>query len=249
MSRLVRLVTVVFVALGALAPLATRASVPVQDATPPVWATPDRFWFSVPVAGGRTWWIVDARTGVRDRLFDHGRLAIEINAQSGADFTALTLPFADPATGFAVKFDGRNNALDDGLALEFTLDDERWRCELNGEWDWGKKSDYYCEKPDDGTAPAPAQTRPVVSPDGRWEASVQNNNVAVRQTDGRTQLLSKDGTDTAPYHLGSLRWSADSRTLAGYRVNVDAWRSAQSAGSVKTLVQRQEWKMGPGVIF
>ena len=211
----------------------------VQEATSPVWATPDRFWFRAAVPGGNEWWVVDARTGVRDRLFDHRRLATEINAQTNEDFSALTLPFADPATAFVVKYDGENNALRDGLVIEVTLVDKRWRCDLNGEWDWARKSDYYCAELEDALIER-VPAGPVPSPDGKWEATIQNNNVVIRQIGGVLRMLSSDGSSAAPYHLGSLRWSEDSRTLAGYRVHSDAWRNP-APGSVKTLINRQEW--------
>lgn len=223
-----------------LAVLVVAGLAAFQDAAPPVWATPDRFWFSTAVPGGREWWVVDARTGIRDRLFDHQRLATEINAQAHQEFSSKTLPFAEPGVDFVVKYDGRNNALEDGQALEFTLDGDRWRCELDGEWDWVKKSNYYCTKPDEAPAP-PQAPGPLRSPDGRWEASIQNGNVAVRQSGGTSRMLSTDGTPANSYQLGSLRWSADSRTLGGYRVNSDVWRIAPTPGSVKNAITRQEW--------
>ena len=172
-----------------------------------------------------------------------GALPSSSASNRSAPTRALTLPFADPASGFIVKYDGSNAALQEGaLAIEFSLDDERWRCELQGEWDWGRTppSDYYCASTEEPAAPA-SGAGPVRSPDGKWEALIQNNNVAVRQSGGAVRMLSADGTPAAPYHLGSLRWSGDSRTLSGYRVHSDAWRSAPSAGSVKTLISTQEW--------
>ena len=32
-------------------------------------------------------------------------MAIELNLRTGRDYTARTLPFADPAAGFAVKYE------------------------------------------------------------------------------------------------------------------------------------------------
>ena len=235
MHRRQAALVIAFVAIAA-AVLGARA----QESPTPVWATPDRFWFRVAVQGGNEWWMVDARTGMRDRLFDHRRLAIEISAQTNDDFSALTLPFADPATAFVVKYDGETNALRDGLALEFTLADKRWRCELNGEWDWARKSDYYCAALEADAATAPGPEGPVVSPDGKWEAAIQNNNVTVSQAGGATRVLSTDGSATSPYYLGSLHWSGDSRTLSGYRVHSDAWRNP-SPGIVKTFVSQQQW--------
>jgi hypothetical protein len=223
--------------------VAAIAGAGAQETTAPVWSTPDRFWFRVPVPGGNEWWTVDARTGARERLFDHRRLALELGEQSKRTYSALTLPFADPASGFIVKYDGSNAALQEGaLAIEFSLADERWRCELQGEWDWQRTppGDYSCASTEEPATPAPGAV-PVRSPDGKWEALIQNNNVAVRQSGGAVRMLSADGTPAAPYHLGSLRWSGDSRRLAGHRVHSDAWRSPASAGSVKTLIGTQEW--------
>ena len=236
MPRTQAALVIAFVAITTAVP-----SSRVQESTAPGWATPDRFWFRVGVPGGNEWWVVDARTGMRDRLFDHRRLAIEISAQTNEDFSALTLPFADPAAAFVVKYDGENNALRDGLAIEVTLVEKRWRCELNGEWDWTRQSDYYCAALEDAAVPARALAAPVLSLDGKWEAAIQNNNVAVRQAGGSLRMLSTDGSPAAPYHLGSLRWSGDSRTLSGYRVHSDAWRNP-APGSVKTLISRQEWQ-------
>jgi hypothetical protein len=234
---------------GALVVLLVAAvsSVAAQDGTTPVWPTPDRFWFRVAVPGGNEWWTVDARHGSRERLFDHRRLAVELSEQSKRTYTPLTLPFADPASGFIVKYDGSNAALQEGaLAIEFSLDDERWRCELQGEWDWGRTppSDYYCASIEDGAVPASAAA-PVRSPDGKWEALISNNNVGVRPSGGAVRMLSIDGTPAAPYHLGSVRWSADSRAVSAYRVHSDAWRSPPSAGSVKTLITAHEWVVTP----
>jgi len=72
------------------------AGMAMQHATPPEWTTPDKFWFRVTVPGGHEWWTVDAAHGVRERLFDHRRLAIELSAQAKEEFGPLTLPFAEP---------------------------------------------------------------------------------------------------------------------------------------------------------
>ena len=226
--------------------VAALSSAGAQDTTTPVWSTPDRFWFRVAVPGGNEWWTVDARHGARERLFDHGRLAVELSEQLKRPYTPLTLPFADPASGFTVKYDGSNAALQEGaLAIEFSIDDERWRCDLQGEWDWGRKSDYSCAAVEGDASPA-LDAAPVRSPDGKWEALVNNSNVAVRTAGGTVRMLSADGTPAAPYHLGSLRWSRDSRMLTAHRVHSDAWRSPPSAGSVKALIVTKEWAVAQG---
>ncbi len=218
--------------------------------TRPVWDKPDHFWYRKPVTGGNVWLTVDALHGVKEPLFDHRRLAIELNLKGGFTFTPLTLPFADPGAQFVVLYDGSTAPIQEGaMAIEFVLDDHTWRCDLQAEWDWGKEppTDYECQKGD-----PPQTTRmllpagaPVRSPDGRWEALIQNNNVAIRRVGAAevTRILSTDGTAAQPYEPASLHWSRDSKTVVAYRVSPEVWQSESATGSVKGLVVRGEWKV------
>jgi hypothetical protein len=236
----------------ALSAIAAASQAP--QTTSPIWSTPDTFWFRVSVPGGpdaaggrggNEWWSVDAKHGVRERLFDHRRLAIELSAKAKQEYGPLTLPFAEPDAQFVVKYDGVQAALEQGLAIEFNIGDEHWRCELHGEWDWARTppSDYYCEEKDEAQPVVPSSDR-VPSPDGKWEAIVQSNNVGVRSAGGAVRMLSTDGTADNSYHLGSLLWSDDSRSLSGYRVSQDVWRAPHVAGNVKTSISRREWTVG-----
>jgi hypothetical protein len=219
------------------------------EPSPLTWAKPDHFWYRTSVTGGNLWLTVDALHGVKEPLFDHQRLAIELNLRSGYEFTPLTLPFADPATEFVVKYDGSNAYIQEGaMAIEFILDGSLWRCELQIKWDWNKvpPTDYEClpRRPmQPGSRPRPATGAPVASPDGRSEAVVLNHNVAVRAAGGTgdAKPLSADGTAALPYDPGSIRWSRDGKTLSAYRVSPDVWRSTSVTGSVKALVARGEW--------
>ena len=222
-----------------------------DQSTTPTWAKPDHFWYRRAVSGGHLWLNVDAQHGVRSPLFDHQRLAIELNLRTGAEYTPLTLPFADPAAEFVVKYDGSNAYIQVGaMAIEFILDGQHWRCELEIKWDWNKvpPTDYEClpRRPvaPERTPPAPAAARPVVSPDGRWEAFVQNRNVAIRPTKndaGSVTTLSSDGTATQAYQQESIRWSADGAKLTAYRVSEEVWQSDSVAGTVKSLIAKGEW--------
>jgi hypothetical protein len=232
--------------------------VAAQDVTAPVWATPDHFWFRTTVPGGHEWWHVDARHGIRERLFDHRRLAIEVNQKTGGEYTPLTLPFADTAARFIVKYDGSNSFTQEGaLAIEFVAGDEQWRCELQGEWDWGRTppSDYECQSQGAPEPAAPAAAaRAVRSPDGKLEALIQNDNVAVRpvglasgasakEGGGAAKTLSTDGTSAFAWQLGSIQWSKDSRTVTAYRLNSAIWRTPPANGSVKEHIQRKQWNV------
>ena len=227
------------------AALVIASVITLQSAASPVWSTPDTFWFRVSVPGGNEWWSVDAKHGVRERLFDHRRLAIELSAKAEQEYGPLTLPFAEPDARFVVKYDGVQAALEHGLAIEFGIGDDHWRCELHGEWDWGRTppSDYYCAEAE-GPGSLALSAGLVRSPDGKWEAIVEKDNVGVRAPDGAVKMLSTDGTPDNPYHLGSISWSDDSRRLSAYRVSQDVWRGPLTAGSVRTSVTRQEWTVG-----
>ena len=235
--------------LAAACALALAQTVSSGDSAPLTWAKPDHFWFRKPVAGGNLWLQVNALHGVKEPLFDHQRLAIELNLRSGYEFTPLTLPFADPATEFVVKYDGSNAYIQEGaMAIEFILDATLWRCDLQIKWNWNlvPPTDYEClpRRPmQPGARPRPAAGAPVPSPDGKWEAAVQSHNVVIRPAGsaGNAKPLSTDGTAAQPYDPGSLRWSRDSKTLTAYRVSPEVWRSESVTGSVKNLVVRREF--------
>jgi hypothetical protein len=214
-----------------------------------VWTKPGFFWFRQAVPGGHIYLNVDAEHGVKEPLFDHQRLAIELNLRTGYEYTPVTLPFADPAARFVVKYDGSNAYIQEGaMAVEFILDATHWRCELQVKWDWNKvpPTDYEC-LPRRPAAPGQAAIAPpstVRSPDGKWEALIQDHNVAVRPaatTAAVAKPLSTDGTATFAYHAGSIRWSPDSRTLTAYRVDQKVWLSESITGHVKGLVAASVW--------
>jgi hypothetical protein len=225
-----------------LLPLSQAPVPPVSDR---VWAKPDHFWYRKTVTGGHLWLNVDAKHGAKAPLFDHQRLAIELNLRTGADYTPLTLPFADPAAQFVVKYDGSNAYIQEGaMAIEFVLDGYQWRCELQIKWDWNKvpPTDYEClprrVAGEAGKAGEAGNAGKVVrSPDGRFEAFIENHNVAVRPAGGGSAtLLTSDGTPSDGYDAGSLRWSADGRSISAYRLNAAIWQSDSVSGSVKASI-------------
>ena len=217
----------------------------------PVWTKPDQFWFVRSVPGGHMWLNVDAQHGVKEPLFDHQRLAIELTIRTGVEYQPLALPFRDPAVEFVVKYDGSNAYIQEGaMAIEFILHGQSWRCDLQTKWNWNKvpPTDYECLSRGPASAQRaavqPIAPAPVVSPDGRWEAFVQDHNVHIRPAGinaGKPNLLSKDGTATNAYQPGSLRWSADSSKLSAYRVHADVWLSEGVSDSVTDKVKQSTW--------
>lgn len=214
----------------------------VQDTTAPTWAKPGHFWYRKAVDGGHLYFTVDAQHGVKEPLFDHQRLAIELNLRTGYEFTPLTLPFADPAAQFAVKYDGRNAYIQEGaMAVEFALDGMHWRCELQIKWDWNKvpPTDYEC-LPRRPAADVPAASVPtrVVSPDGRHAAEVRDYNVWLVPlvTREAPRALTQDGSADVAYDAGSLRWVDNGASISAYRLHPDIWRSPSITANVKALV-------------
>lgn len=57
---------------------------------------------------------------------------------------------------------------------------------------------------------------PTQSPDGKWEAFMQNGNLFIKSAEKTTQLTS-DGSRETPY--GSVTWSPDGKYLAGYKIH------------------------------
>jgi dipeptidyl aminopeptidase/acylaminoacyl peptidase len=168
-----------------------------------------RFWYRKSVKGGNQFVLVDAETAQKRPPFDHARLAASLSLAASDTFTAVTLPFA--VFSFA----------DNEQAIQFAAAGSAWRCTL---------SDYTCRK----TPDVPAGGRggagggrggqepgegPRVSPDGKWEALINNFNLVVRPAGGtRLTRLSTDGSEGNAYTLSSIVWSPDSSKLAAYRV-------------------------------
>ena len=204
----------------------------------------NRFWYRVSVTGGHKFVLGDAEAWAQRPAFDHDRMATSISSALGRTYTALTLPLAALTFGADLQ------------TFEADATDARVRCTL---------TDYVCARigaallgggrgsgrGGGGAAALPAATgrgaggsgaapSPVrISPDGKWQAFIQNANVAIRPVQaandtitangggGRAgagalvstsvRQLSLDGTDGNAYQLQSIEWSPDSKQLVAYR--------------------------------
>jgi len=240
--------------LVSLAIVGSAVTATFQQTSPPVWTKPDQFWFRKSVPGGHFWLNVDATHGVKEPLFDHQRLAIELTIRTGAEYTALTLPFADPAAEFVVKYDGSNAYIQEGaMAVEFVLQGQHWRCDLQTKWNWNKvpPTDYECLANGPAQPERTARTAtlaPNPSPDGRWEAFIHQRNVAIRAAGSKTSapiVLSTDGVAGYAYEPGSLQWAADAKSLSAYRVDAQVWLSDSLVATVKHQIAKATWTV-PG---
>ena len=193
----------------------------------------DAFVYRKTVAGGHTFVLVDAADQSKKEPFDQAKLAVALNKASSKDYKAETLPFA------------RFRFVDKRAAIEFLLENVRWRCDLHsyecskrealhpGDDEYDSDDDY-----DDTPKAANSETKVKESPDGKWEAYVVNYNVAVRtkgakdsdkdskdakdakgSKDGSQQfMLSTDGSEGNYYARNTIEWSPDSKRLVIYRI-------------------------------
>ena len=219
-----------------------------QDATAPVWAKPDHFWFRKAMDGGHVWLTVDALHGVKEPLFDHQRLAIELGVRGAGEFEPLKLPFVDPGAQFAVRYNGSNAYIQEGaLAIEFNLNDQFWRCDLQIKWNWNlvPPTDYECLPRRPATLGPGTACRAGAHRVTRQELGGDRSEPQRRRSGGAAaaivRMLTTDGTADNGYQLGSIQWANDSRSLSAYRVHADVWRAPGLTGNVKKLIAKGTW--------
>jgi dipeptidyl aminopeptidase/acylaminoacyl peptidase len=185
-----------------------------------------RFIYRRTVNGGTEFMIGDAATRTKKPAFDHAKLATALSAALGRKITPVDLPF----TTF--------NFTDDNTAIEFTVQDrpggpprapgqaQTWRCSL---------ADYKCRTVERdgrggrggrGGLAGPVRppfeinaAEPRESPDKKFEALVNNFNLAIREV-GKRDLthLTTDGSEGSYYDPASIAWSPDSKKIAAYKV-------------------------------
>lgn len=191
-----------------------------------------RFWYRKAVKGGNEFVVMDAETLAKKPAFDHERLATALSATANEKYTALKLPFQTI------------NFVDSEKAIEFSTQERgvetQWRCDLN---DYAVKKlpparDGFGQRRAGGIPlnqgiPGPRYNFPQnqeakSSPDGNWEAWVNNFNVWIRPKGKREgAALSFDGSEGNYYALASLAWSPDSKMIAAYRVRPGYARKIQ----------------------
>jgi dipeptidyl aminopeptidase/acylaminoacyl peptidase len=184
----------------------------------PVWvAGEDTLVYNRNSNGGHEFLQVDAGTGQKSSAFDHARLAEALSKAAGREFKANDLPLM------------RFQFTEKKAAIEFLLEQVRWRCELDT---------YHCAPAaggpggrgtrgggaagDDGMPwGANSLTNQRPSPDGKWDALVENYNIVLRAKGAKSTektVLSTDGSEDNYYNINSIAWSPDSTHLVAYRV-------------------------------
>lgn len=144
--------------------------------------------------------------------FDHAAIADALGRATRRSYAALRLPFDE------FEF------VDDSKAIRTWIDGRAWRCTLDAAPScahasnevtrpraraWGVVRDLT----------QPADSTPRRSPDQRFEAMVEGDNlVLIERETGLRRRLSHDGSAGDFYDIESLVWSPDSSRLALYRV-------------------------------
>jgi len=163
------------------------------------------FWYRKSVKGGEVFEVVNADTLQKRPAFDHDRLAKSLSQESGRSYSALRLSF---------------NTLtftNDGSSFTAMADGTLYRCSV---------ADAVCRRAEPargGRGLAGGRQRasepPRRSPDGKWEALVDNFNVAIRAVGSRAVTrLSADGSEGNYYDGATIAWSPDSKRIAAYKV-------------------------------
>jgi dipeptidyl aminopeptidase/acylaminoacyl peptidase len=190
-----------------------------------------RLWYRRTVRGGAEFVVYDVDAKQKQPPFDHAKLAAALSSATKKSYTAITLPFN------SLSFS------DDERTVDVNADDMSLKCNLE---------DYVCRKDESDlrsrnpfTPRRPQDTRPRPSPDGKWEAIVDNYNVAVREKGSRELVrLSLDGSEGNRYEIGSVAWSPDSKRLAAYRVKPGYQRDVHYVeSSPEDQLQPKDWML------
>jgi len=181
-------------------------------AGPAHWIDAERYRYRRTVSGGFEFVVRRVGQAQTEPAFDQDRLAQALGKTLGRSYEGRRLPFAD--------FDD----LDGGRAIRVWVDGTSLRCRLG--------ETYACERwSEPGKSPrprawgvvrdlsVPADDTPRRSPDGRYEAFVQDDNVVLRTlASGELRTLSRDGSAADFYDPESIVWAPDSSRLALVRV-------------------------------
>ena len=170
----------------------------IDLAGPATWiGTSHRFWYRKLSKGVVEYIVFDADTLQKQTAFDHPKIAAALSKLLRANVKANDLQLG------GLRFD--NTAANFFATVEGTA----IRCAL---------AEANCTRVDPPVR-GPRPAGPVMSPDGKWEASINNHNVLIRATGSRDRvLLSTDGSEGNYYEPRSIVWSPDSTKVAAYRV-------------------------------
>jgi len=171
-----------------------------------------RFWYRKSTEQGSAFFVVDADTRTKNTAFDHEKLAAALAEVLKEEVKPYDLPLR------SIQF------AEDEKSIEFTVGRSEYTCSLEtytckrkgpARW-WGRGGFDMWQR---GPAPQAVSSETKDSPDGKWEAFIQNYNVVIRSKENDEEfILSRDGSEGNYYTFSSLAWSPDSKKLAVFRL-------------------------------
>ena len=191
------------------------------------------FWYANHERAGDFYYIVNAKTGGRRAAFPQDKLAAALSRATSQEVDPMSLALTE------VEFEDAGN-------VEFNFADSGWRYNIKKnlltqkelkksereQWFWRNHFER--------------DTARVTSPDGLWDAYARDNNIYLRdRRSGEEIALTTDGT-RKQYYGSRVKWSPDSRKLAGVKIREAEPRKmalieSSPAGQVQPIVHWRDY--------
>ncbi|APU67317.1 S9 family peptidase [Christiangramia flava] len=170
------------------------------------WLNDKEFWYRNNAETGTQYILVNAESKTKKAFFDHSLMAGNLSAALQKNINEKEMDLSE----FKIE---ENQLIFQNDSLKFKMDlqskqvlvTDTIKRERRSREYWGRRN-----REDEG--------KPVLSPDGRYEAFIKNANVYIRQPDSEEEFqLSYDGNEGFFYSPNML-WSPDSKKLMAYKV-------------------------------
>ena len=165
------------------------------------------FWYIRNTPEGRIYVITDADKKARKELFNHKKLAENLTHLSGDTVNEKRITLENLVV----------NATQDTLRFAFKKNNWCYAIRKNALSNEGpvpvpEKRPHWMVVDDEKEA------KPIVSPDGKYEAYIKSDNVYVKElSTGKEKQLSMDGT-LSNYYSAYIKWSPDSKRVLSCKI-------------------------------
>ena len=167
------------------------------------------FWYVRHTPEGNRYVKVDADKQTRTDLFNHDKLAVALTKTVGRDVNSKKLNLQSLSVNerldtLRFQYDGKN--------FIYAIKKNKLKDEGRIHYPQRGRQRHWMEVDDEKGG------RPLVSPDGKHEAFIKNDNIYIRnRANGRERALSIDGTQ-GNYYSSYIQWSPDSRYVFSARI-------------------------------
>ncbi len=205
------------------------------------------FWYLQGNPNDRQIVKVDPATNAETPLFDAGRLRSALRELGGIEPAGVGVPF----DRFQFVGPGRVSFMLDGTTYELDLDSysasrqlppsATVQAVLRGEADRAVPGTFMKER---FMGLGPLVSPEAMSPDARWIAGIEDNNLTLRATvDGQKVRVTRDGTPLAFWDVEGMLWnpwSPDGQNLIVFKVLADGVPRVPTIHWLQPLEQAQE---------